>query len=142
MNAIELLKSKGLKKTAQRIMLINLLKSNKIALTEDDIKNEMGDLYDRITFYRTIQTLLDSDLIHSITINNKTVKYALNEESSHGSNHGHFFCKKCHQITCLGDLPIIDYSLPSGYKSDEYEVLIKGICCHCNILSKDYIASL
>ena len=142
MNAIELLKSKGLKKTAQRIMLINLLKNNKIALTEEDIKSKMGDLYDRITFYRTIQTLLNSDLIHSITIDNKTVKYALNDMSLHGSNHGHFFCKKCHQITCLGNLPIIDYSLPSGFKNEEYEVLIKGICCHCYLVSKDYGTAL
>jgi len=131
MNAVELLKSKGLKKTVQRIMLIDLLKKYKIALTEDDIKNEMGDLYDRITFYRTIQTLLDTDLIHSITIDNKTVKYALNDVSLHSRNHGHFLCKKCYQITCLGDLPTIDYSLPAGYQSEEYEVLIKGICCNC-----------
>ena len=131
MNAIELLKNKGLKKTAQRIMLINILQEKTVALTEDDIKQDMGEVYDRITFYRTIQTLLDAELIHRITINNKTVKYALNETSVHNHNHGHFFCKKCHSVTCLGEIPPINYNLPTGYKEDDCEVLIKGYCCGC-----------
>jgi Fur family ferric uptake transcriptional regulator len=136
MSAIELLKSKGLKKTAQRIMLINTLKNNEIALTEEDIRHEMGDLYDRITFYRTVQTLLDAEIIHRITIDNKTIKYALNNTSLHGVNHGHFLCRKCNRVTCLGTLPAINYLVPSGYKSDEYEVLIKGICAKCQITNK------
>ena len=45
MDTIELLKSKGLKKTAQRIMLIDILQEKGIALTETDIKTEMGKLY-------------------------------------------------------------------------------------------------
>lgn len=132
MNAIELLKSQGLKKTAQRIMLINILQKKAVALTEEDIKQEMGDLYDRITFYRTIQTLLDVGIIHRITIDNKTVKYALSETSTHEDNHSHFFCKRCHSVTCLDNLPSINYTLPDGYKGEECEVLIKGICCKCN----------
>lgn len=131
MNAIELLKSKGLKKTAQRVMLINILQKQAVALTEDDIKREMGDLYDRITFYRTVQTLLDADLIHRITVDNKTIKYALNEICSHGKNHFHFFCKKCYSVTCLEDMTAINYSLPEKYIAEECEVLIKGVCPNC-----------
>lgn len=132
MNAIELLRSQGLKKTAQRIMLINILQKKAVALTEDDIKQDMGDLYDRITFYRTVQTLLDVGIIHRITIDNKTVKYALSEISTHGSNHSHFFCKQCHSVTCLENIPPANYTLPEGYKEEECEVLIKGICGKCN----------
>ncbi|MDR2954293.1 MAG: transcriptional repressor [Prevotella sp.] len=132
MNAIELLKSKGLKKTAQRIIFINILQKNVVALTEDDIKHEMGDLYDRITFYRTIQTLLDSDLIHRITIDNRTIKYALNEVSLYGKNHSHFFCKKCCGVTCIEGGLEIEEMLPEGYKGEESELLIRGICKKCN----------
>lgn len=131
MNAAELLKSKELKKTAQRILLINILKKKAVALTENDIKEGMGDLYDRITFYRTIQTLLDAEIIHRITINSKTIKYALNEESSHRENHSHFFCEKCHAVTCLEDTTKFDYQLPKGYTAHECEILIKGTCTRC-----------
>lgn len=131
MNAIEFLKSKGLKKTAQRVMLISLLQKKEVALTEEDIKQDMGELYDRITFYRTVQTLLDAELIHRITIDNRTVKYALNEPSSNVHNHMHFFCKKCHSVICIGETPEIKYDLPVRYKGEDYEVLIKGICAKC-----------
>jgi Fur family ferric uptake transcriptional regulator len=131
MNAIELLKDKGLKKTAQRVVLINILQRKVVALREEDIKQEMGDLYDRITFYRTIQTLLDVGIIHRIIVDNKTVKYALNDTNSHEKSHGHFFCRKCHYVTCLKDTPIVNYNLPEGYEGAEYELLIKGICPNC-----------
>lgn len=132
MGTIDLLKSKGLKKTAQRILLINILQKKEVALTEEDIKVEMGDLYDRITFYRTIQTLLDVDIIHRITVDNKTIKYALNEGDSHGKDHIHFFCKTCHSVTCLEDIPITKFDLPEGYRDDECDILIKGKCKECN----------
>jgi len=131
MNAVELLKSKGLKKTAQRVLLINILQKRAIALTEDDIKAEMGELYDRVTFYRTVQTLLDAELIHRITVDNITVKYALNNSCSHSKNHVHFFCKQCHSVTCLHEVSSIKYNLPEGFKDEEYEILIKGICNNC-----------
>lgn len=54
MSAIDILREKGLKKSAQRISIINILLDKQIPLTESDIKAEMGDMYDRITFYRTI----------------------------------------------------------------------------------------
>ena len=53
MSAIDILREKGLKKSAQRISIINILLDKQIPLTESDIKAEMGDMYDRITFYRT-----------------------------------------------------------------------------------------
>lgn len=110
-------------------MLINLLQKKEVALTEEDIKQDMGELYDRITFYRTIQILIDADIIHRIMIDNKTAKYALTETSSH--HHMHFFCKVCHSVTCIGDIPSFDYNLPQGYRGEEYEVLIKGVCSSC-----------
>lgn len=92
MNTTEVLKSKGLKKTAQRIMLINILQKKAIALTENDIKTEMGELYDRITFYRTIQTLIQAEIIHKITVDHIT-KYVLNDFQVSGEkqDHAHFF---------------------------------------------------
>lgn len=134
MDTIELLKSKGLKKTAQRIMLIDILQEKGIALTETDIKTEMGKLYDRITFYRTVQVLLHAEIIHKITVDNIT-KYVLNNFHipDGKKDHAHFFCKKCHSITCLNNIVKTqrDYKLPEGFRLDECEILLKGICPAC-----------
>lgn len=104
MSAIDILREKGLKKSAQRISIINILLDKQIPLTESDIEVEMGDMYDRITFYRTIQTLLEKGVIHRITIDSTTVKYALNTAQSH--SHIHFYCKMCHAVTCFKEIPI------------------------------------
>ena len=133
MNTIDLLRNKGLKKTAQRVMLINILQKRSISLTEGDIKMEMGDLYDRITFYRTVQTLLETEIIHKITVDNIT-KYVLNDIHLSGNkkDHAHFYCKSCHSITCLDNISLKKYNLPEGFKSDECEILIKGSCNKCS----------
>ena len=135
MDVVEMLRNKGLKKTAQRIMLINILQKKNIALAENDIRSEMGELYDRITFYRTIQTLIDATLIHRIVVDNKVVKYALGDVASESKNHSHFFCKKCHSVTCLENILAVEYHLPNGYQAEENEVLIKGVCGKCNVIA-------
>ena len=140
MSAIDILKEKGLKKSAQRIAIISILLDKQIPLTESDIKAEMGDMYDRITFYRTIQTLLETNIIHRITVDNITVKYALNNAKSH--SHIHFYCKVCHSVTCLEDIPLQEYRLPEGFGQEECEVLIKGICNQCQEKADNYDHSL
>lgn len=129
MSAIDILREKGLKKSAQRISIINILLDKQIPLTESDIKAEMGDMYDRITFYRTIQTLLEKGVIHRITIDSTTVKYALNTAQSH--SHIHFYCKMCHAVTCFKEIPLQEYVLPAGFEQEECEMLIKGVCGKC-----------
>ena len=129
MSAIDILRGKGLKKSAQRIAIISILLDKQIPLTESNIKEEMGDMYDRVTFYRTIQTLLENNIIHRITIDNVTVKYALNNSQNH--SHIHFYCKICHSVTCFEDIPLQEYHLPENFEQEECEVLIKGICNKC-----------
>lgn len=128
MSVIDILKEKGLKKSAQRVTLLSILQEKRIPLTESEIKEKMGDMYDRITFYRTVQTLLEADIIHRIIIDNVTIKYALNT-SNH--SHVHFYCKKCHTVSCLKEVPLQEYKLPAGFIQDDCEILIKGTCEKC-----------
>ncbi|MCD8264333.1 MAG: transcriptional repressor [Tannerellaceae bacterium] len=134
MNAADILKSKGLKKTAQQILLINILQNSDISLTENDIKAAMGEMYDRVTFYRTVQTLQEAQIIHRIAVDNITVKYVLNDfhTAPHASNHAHFFCINCQQVVCLGYVSAPTYTLPEGYRAESCETLIKGICKDCS----------
>lgn len=134
MDALNLLKSKGLKKTAQRIMLINILQAKGISLSENEIKTNMGAMYDRITFYRTVQKLIEMDIIHRIAVDNVTIRYALNDrnELEHFRNPVRFYCKECHSTYDLENRLIPDFQLPDGYVAHECELLIKGICCSCS----------
>lgn len=120
--------------TAQRIMLINILQTKDISLSENEIKIGMGAMYDRITFYRTVQKLIEMDIVHRIIVDDMTVRYALNnrEEIKKIQNPVRFFCKKCNSTAYIENRPIPDFQLPGGYVAHEYEVLIKGICNACS----------
>ena len=113
MNATDILKRKGLKKSAQRIRVINILKDKGMPMAEDEIKVAMGEIYDRVTFYRTMQALEKAGVVHRILIDNNKSEYAFNVEDGHHS-HVHFLCTKCGAVSCLKDIMVADYRLPEG----------------------------
>lgn len=130
MNVTDLLKKNGLKKSAQRVALVNILLKHRRPLTEEDMKSELGEVYDRVTFYRTMQMLVSVGIVHRIVVDNTTVEYALStEEDEHA--HVHFYCKVCHAVTCMKEVPVYHYQLPDGYRQEECEVVIKGVCPTC-----------
>ncbi|HPM29029.1 MAG TPA: transcriptional repressor, partial [Chryseolinea sp.] len=46
-------------------------------------------------------------------------------------DHVHFKCEACGQTNCLNiDVPLI--KLPKGYKANEVNLLVQGICDRCS----------
>jgi len=143
MDINEILKTRNLKRTAPRVAIVTILENSLMPLSESEIKGGMGHLYDRITFYRSVQTLLEVQVIHRIMIDNATVKYAFNRNvlsqlPTH--EHVHFYCKSCHTTICLEQVPIRKYKLPEGFVQEESEVLIKGLCDKCASISDDFLS--
>ena len=135
MNATEILKQHKVKKTTPRISIIQALQQNEHPLSEAEIKEMLGDLYDRITFYRNAQTLMEAGILHRIIIDNIHIKYALNKcekDHCHHTNHVHFYCRKCDEVSCLKEIEIKS-KVPKGYVPEEVDVLIRGICPLCQI---------
>ena len=136
MNATDILKEKGLKKSAQRISVITILQQKLVPLTEEEIKEDMGEIYDRVTFDRTMQVLVGMGIVHRIVVDNTTTKYALNTDGENKS-HVHFYCRICHAVICLKDVPVHRYQLHGNYKQEDCEVLIKGVCPACMTFDSD-----
>ena len=135
MTALEILKQHEIKKTPARMSMIYTLQSSKYPMSEYEIKEQMADLYDRVTFYRNVQTLSSAGIIHKIVADNTTVRYALNcceHGHNHTAEHAHFFCETCKNVVCLNQLKIPAYDLPNGYKFADCDVIIKGTCEKCN----------
>lgn len=132
MNPTEILKQHGIKKTTPRVAIIQALQKGGGPLTEAEIHDAMGDLYDRITFYRSIQKMEEVGILHKIVVNNVLVKYALNNcsDGDKHETHAHFYCLKCNKVSCLGSFDV-DINLPEGCIQYEAELLIKGICKDC-----------
>jgi len=135
MTPAEILTLHQLRKTPTRLAIVQHLLASTLPLSESDIHDKMLESYDRITFYRTIQTLMESGVIHRIVADNTTVRYALNyctrKNHQHQNNHIHFYCSQCRKVECLKEVLIQSYPLPDGYTKEECNVVIKGLCKQC-----------
>ncbi|MFV0390720.1 MAG: Fur family transcriptional regulator [Paludibacteraceae bacterium] len=131
-NAESILNENGLKNTGCRKFILSELIKSENALSENEIKTAFPDLFDRVTFYRTLKTLESSGVIHKIVLSDNTVKYAISHnEEREDSIHTHFHCTKCGEVSCLHDSVKVSVKLPEGFSSSEIDVMINGLCAKC-----------
>ena len=117
---VDILRNSGLKSTAQREELIEILKTNNKPICYNDIKDSIN--MDKATFYRTMNLFEDVDIVTAIDSSDKRRYYELKT-----SLHNHFSCSECHSIICL--------SANSNIELDGYEiesVTLHGKCPKCN----------
>ena len=130
----DILHRRQLSSTESRRKILTLFLNTEDALTHGDIEKEVGDKYDRVTIYRTLQTFEEKGIIHSIPTAENSIKYALCkecEEGHHHDDHVHFICSNCDKTICLDDVVSPKIDLPAGYVADNVQVVIQGICKDC-----------
>lgn len=131
MDAEQILKYHKLKNTGCRKFIISELLHNDSALSENEIKQSLPDLFDRVTFYRSLKTLEEYKIIHRIILHDAVVKYALNREVLPDGDHAHFHCVKCDSVTCLESELKTPTNLPGGFSVNSIDVLLEGTCPQC-----------
>lgn len=129
-----LLRNFKLRSTPNRQEILSLFLRKSYALSHSDIERDVKDHLDRVTVYRTLKTFLDRGLIHKVLDDEGSLKYALCNEACqapvHHHDHVHFKCLRCGQTNCLNiEIPFV--RLPKGYRAQEVNVLIQGICERC-----------
>ena len=130
----DILHRRQLSSTESRRKILSFFLRSDDALTHGDIEKEVGDKYDRVTIYRTLQTFEEKGIIHSIPTADNTVRYALCkecEDGHHHDNHVHFICSNCEKTICLDDIVSPQIDLPQGYVADNVQVVINGVCKEC-----------
>ncbi len=139
MNAIlSTLKSSNLRQTDAREAVLSIFLDGQFALAHVDIENKLADKFDRVTIYRTLKTFVDKGLIHKVLDDVGGMKYAICKaecntvEHHHHHDHVHFKCSICGQTSCLEQVTIPAIDLPIGYKKQEMNLLVQGICLNCN----------
>ena len=105
------------------------------ALAHADIEKNIGNEFDRVTVYRTLQTFFENGIIHQIPTTDNTVLYALCKESCeaghHHDEHVHFICNRCDKTICLDEITVPTVKLPKGFKPIQKAMIVKGICTEC-----------
>ncbi|MBE5834091.1 MAG: transcriptional repressor [Butyrivibrio sp.] len=137
----KLLKEKGLKVTNQRILVLQALTgSGDTHLTAEQIYELVRADFPDIglaTVYRTIQVLLELDLIDRVNFDDGIERYELARTKADGSKHHH------HHMICLNCGKVFEFEqdmmegleeeikIKTGFKVVDHEVKLYGYCTEC-----------
>lgn len=133
------MEASGVRPTAVRMLVYNYIKNSDHPVSLIDIETGL-DTVDRSTVSRSLAIFLKHDLIHSIDDGSGVGKYEVcRAEDNHHSIHDmhvHFRCRKCEQTICLKTTSIPEVELPSGFKAENINYVITGLCDRCR--ERDY----
>lgn len=131
--AEERVRHTGARVTRPRIEVLATLLAATHALTHHEIewqvKRTLG--IDRVTIYRVLEWLTARDLAHRIAGEDRVWRFnAADDERA--QRHAHFKCNDCGEVICLDkSVAARSIPLPSGYRSQEIELTVKGLCADC-----------
>ena len=136
----KILSNHGIRPTQMRSKIYKFLKRKQSAVSFSDLKkafvqkSETNKTANRTTFYRNLKIFEDKGLIHQINDGTGVAKFAISDENvkgKYGSDlHLHFHCTECKKTICLPN-KIPEESLPSDYKINDVNLVLKGICVKC-----------
>ena len=142
MNTIEaqayedLLLKNGLKRTGARLQVLDVLTHRNSATSQPYLENVIGKDIDRVTLYRILKTFEEKGIIHRILDKQGTANYAICSnsctENHHHDEHVHFNCNNCLRVYCLDDVKIPSLKIEKGFKIEDMNLIVSGICKDCN----------
>lgn len=137
----QLLKDKGLKVTNQRVLILEALASCPDKhLTAEEIYELVKVDYPEIglaTVYRTIQMLLDLNLVDRINLDDGYVRYEIGNRNADTSkhHHHHLICLSCNKVISFEDdlLEELEKKITDkeGFQIVDHEVKLYGYCKEC-----------
>lgn len=139
----EMLKEKGLKVTNQRLLVLQVLAEHGDEhMTAEDIFELVKEDYPEIglaTIYRTVQLLLDMQLVDRIILDDGCVRYEigdfLDEQEGHRHHHHHLICTECGSVSAFRDDLLEDLEAyiekETGFQVTDHELKFYGVCRKC-----------
>lgn len=143
----ELLKKNGLKVTAQRTAIIEVLSNRPDEhLTAEEIYECVKFKYPEIglaTVYRTIQMLSEINLIDKLNLDDGYTRYEIgnhdfanHEDKEYVHHHHHLICLVCGHVFAFQDdlLENLEKRIQDtmNFRVTDHEVKLFGYCINCN----------
>lgn len=130
----KILKTHDLRITNCRVDVLTAFKKNPSALSQGVLEDQFPQ-YDRVTLYRTLNSFLESGILHKIPNDQGTATYGLCHDScspeDHNHDHVHFKCNECGKLECLDEMIELQVNLPSGYQVNQVNLIVDGVCAEC-----------
>jgi Fur family ferric uptake transcriptional regulator len=128
------LRKRNLKATSNRVEVLHTIEEFDKAIPHSKIQNRLQKV-DRVTLYRTLNSLIESGMIHKVSVENDEIFYAICSQKctteEHNHQHVHFKCTSCNEVSCVQSNSIETLNLP-GYKIESFEIQAKGVCSNCS----------
>lgn len=135
-----LLESQGLRRTAARETILELLTAAGRPLSHLDIlkRCEGAGSIDRVTVYRTLETLQGAGLLHRIQGMDGAWRFCRHKYAGGkcAGNHIHFLCSNCDRMSCLPEQPLPWVSPPAGATIQSKQLVVHGLCAACAARNK------
>lgn len=130
---ISRLESKGIRPTANRILVMKTLMGEQNPQSLSNLERKMVSM-DKSSIFRTLTLFLEHDVVHAFEDGRGVLCYELCEEKGacdHHDGHIHFYCEYCQRSFCMEDIHIPSFELPEGFYPHSISFVIKGECPDC-----------
>ena len=130
---ISRLESKGIRPTANRILVMKTLMGEQNPQSLSNLERKMVSM-DKSSIFRTLTLFLEHDVVHAFEDGRGALCYELCEEKGacdHHDGHIHFYCESCQRSFCMEDIHIPSFELPEGFYPHSISFVIKGECPNC-----------
>lgn len=130
---ISRLESKGIRPTANRILVMKTLMGKQNPQSLSNLERKMVSM-DKSSIFRTLTLFLEHDVVHAFEDGRGVLCYELCEEKGacdHHDGHIHFYCESCQRSFCMEDIHIPSFELPEGFYPHSISFVIKGECPDC-----------
>ena len=130
---ISKLEAKGIKPTANRILVLKTLASEQHPQSLSSLEHKMLTM-DKSSIFRVLTLFLEHDVVHAFEDGRGIINYELcNEQGTcdHHDSHLHFYCEHCQRSFCLDSVQLPEFNLPEGFCAHNFSFVIKGLCPQC-----------
>lgn len=127
---VDLLRAAGVRKTPGRVRVLEALAAAATPLSHADLGMLLPDA-DRVTIYRVLDSLVACGLALKAVDARGVFRFSATGTQRQHANHVHFRCTECGGVFCLKAPPPPPPKLPRGFRLDEVEYDVRGVCADC-----------
>jgi len=127
------LKASKLYCTKVRIDIMKLLMKIEKPLSQEQIARHLGKKsFDKVTIYRTLESLFKVGLVHKAFIEKRAWHYELAHNCTKSQCHPHFTCTSCGNTHCMTGISLPMAKSPyKGFIIQRQQVRLEGLCPAC-----------
>lgn len=130
----KILENHGVRPTAVRCLIYRAAEAHDHTFSLMELEQEL-DTVDKSTIFRTLTLFTENHLLHETEDGSGSKKYCVchhDHACALNERHIHFFCTHCQTTYCLENTFIPPVDIPEGFKAEDAEYIIKGICPKCS----------